>query len=1164
MPDDFEKKLNSIPDRSSNDDFESRLDAVNTPSKGNALTSGIKAFAGNIIPGLAEIPEQLINASQFANRHLPLGMLNEMTPFTSNKAPYIDALNKFSGAPPQPYLDVTGQIKRTPWFFGQSPEQLSKESPIAGMAGNLVGSIPAAMAMPELGLTRGLSPLAKLGTSALGGAGYGAGFSGLDEAANEIKSNDQLNPQAIAQAAGAGAAVGGGLGILGGSIAGGLRANRYKNLLAQRGAQQLERSQAQLGNTIPHSAEQLERVEQGGSSMPAWEQYEPGQLGPEFKGEVSEFAPTKDVYGKVLPPEEGVSPQQIEDKVSDIHDSWRTRREAQSRPAGPEETTLLEGLARLATLRDKVAGRLASAIEQIERRLGLKPKARAGHIAPDFDDIRLAFVKEHGGIPKGTKGPYIEATLAPDSTHTHSYEFKAAAIRPKMHELKGLIQEYRVADKNYQDAKFGLADKLPVNETIQVTIKDDKGAVRNVNVRSRVQATGFDWPAEEIEKTYNALKAELSAASGPYIERTPEVLQALINDAIKGGHQTLEYLRDHGSLDWFKRQSSKTKTGLVIGISLAAAMYLGKDQQAQAAPPPNKLIGKVINTAAKSGWASWMGSRPIVRLTLSEVTSDIIRKGNPAFGRVRDAYLAQLRRAQENPVLAEKLNNKYAEALQGEIAKLDKQKIQSGLFGQKRLRRALEIDLEDLMGERTGAREGTLERIYSKLFGGVIKSQFWGNYRAATMHILEAGVSFASKHPIASADAIKGLASNPIYRDFAKANSPKGMFQQTLEGTESFEPKIVKRINEEIDKAIKSLPGGETIYGAISAQLPEQGKLGFGALVTALHHARNYPGGSQQYMRDWVALERKGTPVPYARQAQFAKIEVDCFVEENKAIMSMPEGPLKERTIFQRHKLLTPLFPYLRAITQQTRFFSSLIDDLLEAIANKDAEAAANAIKALLLGHVMVAMAAGSHALPDYIWSILSGIDQVTTGSHKDVDNLKGLIDATQKHILGGYQLQDFGIKYFAIIRSPQIGLISIAEDDLRNLKPKDRDSVMRLAATTLAMTLINRIGPEGTINLAYLAERLERGMKGKETYRKYDQSIIAEALNKIMGRPFARKLVEQTLPFDTWQALIHWLFKLENPAEVAAIEQGEKKGAKLVQQDMKKISKAWQQVLFK
>lgn len=1435
MPDDpfadLEAADKKAPTVSGKGDPFADLEAANKPTGPNRLVGGIKAFGANLIPGLTEIPEQIMNLTQFANRRLGGNPLAELTPFTSNKAPYIDALNKIAGAEPQPYSDVTGQIRKSPWFFGQSPDELAKQNPIAATAGNLIGSVPAAMAIPELGLARGLSPLAKLGQAALTGAGYGAGFSGLDEASNQIKLNDQLNPQAIGQAVGTGALVGGGLGLLGGGIGNAMRANQYKNVLAQRAAQQLQREQARMGNAIPASAEQLERLEAGKNVQPAWEQYEPGQLGPQTELDLNKYGPQgyvnpvnpnagqlekvqqleqlskenepklneflssldkqigsrsayrlkkpERIIGKVnrpvtketkpwfdiehindslgfrtilpnldkaaevikllgqhfeilkidnkfanptrfnyrainidvrmpngqiaeyslMPPElqkvaheqhqiyekwRGVdrntlsetqklereadrirsrtlgnnawlsylarvgkgeraalaslnnslaslpstgenrllssssyveygnrassdvqvpslnrtpinSPSStitspaldlstnnistphsssstdilsqkgdIEDSVSDIHDSWRIRREEQKRDATPEEHNLLEGFARLAEVRDKISGRLASAIEQIERRLGLESQARKQYIAPDFDDIRLAFLKEHGGVPKGTKGPYVEATLSPDSTHPHEYNFKSTAIRPKMHELKGLITEYREADKNYQAAKTGLPDRLPVNETIQVKIKDDKGIERKVNIRNRVQATGYDWPTPEIEKAYDSLKEELSAASGPYFDRTPEVLQTLLNKAIKDGNQTIEYLRDKGSLDWFKRQSSKNKASLIIGISLAAAMYLSKDQQAEAAPPPTKLLGKVIDKAAKSGWEAWMGSRPITRLTLTEVTSDIIRKGSPTFASTRDAYLAQLRRAHNNPQLAEKLNDKYTQALRAEITKLDKQQIKPGLFGKERYRRALAIDLEDMQGSMTGAREGTIEQLYSKSFGGVIKSQFWGNYRASTMHILEAGVAFASKHPIASADAIHGLSTNPVYRDFAKANSPMGMFQQTLEGQESFEPKIVKEANAWLDERIKALPGGEAIHGTLSAQLPERAKMGFGAVVTAVHNARNYPGGPTQYMRDWLALEAKGTPVPYARQPQFAKAEVDNFVEENRAIMSMPEGPLKERTIFQRHKMLTPLFPYLRAITQQTRFFSGLIDDLLEATANKDGEAAAHAIKALVLGHVMVAMVAGHHVLPDYIWNALNAVDQITTGNTRGVDNLKGLIDVSQKHILGGYQLQDFGIKYFAIVRSPQIGLINIAETDLRDLKPKDRASVLRLAASTLAMTVLNRIGPEGTMNLAYLAERLQRGMQGNQTYRKYDQSVTADILNKIMGRPYATKLVEKHMPFDTWQALIHWLFKIENPAEVEAIKEGEAKSDKLVQKDITQISKSWQKVLAK
>jgi len=147
MPDDpfadLEATDKKVPAISGKGDPFADLEAANKPkeNKPNYLIGGIKAFGANLVPGLTEIPEQLLNLSQFAHRQLGGNPLAELTPFTSDKSPYIDELNKMAGAAPQPYSDVTGQIRKSPWFFGQSPDELAKQNPIAATAGNLIGLI---------------------------------------------------------------------------------------------------------------------------------------------------------------------------------------------------------------------------------------------------------------------------------------------------------------------------------------------------------------------------------------------------------------------------------------------------------------------------------------------------------------------------------------------------------------------------------------------------------------------------------------------------------------------------------------------------------------------------------------------------------------------------------------------------------------------------------------------------------------------------------------------------------------------------------------------------------------------------------------------------------------------------------------------------------------
>jgi hypothetical protein len=1184
-----------------------------------------KSFASNVLPGLAEIPQGITNIMQYGHRYgHPL--LNPSAELVPDLSPIIDPLNKLAGAAPQPYLGAVQAMQQNPAMgFGQTPNQLMQQHPNFGTAGNFAGSLAAAPllgpgimgeAASKIPAITKLAPLAKAAIgSALGGGEFSAAQQGVENMNEQVTTNDKLNPlQAEASALGAfvpGAAMGLGFGLLGHGIPALIGRQKYagevKAAKAERLARQNDRIQARMGNAPAYSTEQKELLEAGKNVNPAWEQFHPGQLGPE--GGVNNQVPPHGYDQAHSAPESGLPPgptnagadltgiephssdytqrTQLEGKVEQLVDdksqSWRDRRQAQARPATPNEKKLLENLARLAAARDKVAGKLAAASEQIERRLGLKPTARNSYIRPDLDDIRIAFIKEHGLTPKGKKDLYIEATLSRESMYPREFEFKNTSMLPKMKELEDLIEEYRLADANYERAKEGLTKVLPINDTIAVEIKDTKGSPRVVHIRNREQATGYDG-SSELLKQYNELKLKLSAESGPYYDRTPEILQTLINKELKQGNATLLYLKDKGALSWLKSLAPKDQAKLILGISLTAAAMTANDQKAEAAPPPN-IIGKSLVKLAKLGWEHAMGVRVAARVTATETSGDIIRRGYDATSRAfarnkRDAYLADMRvitsgakeltEAEKEAVknmsradimrtpalqgwtqiqrtkLADSVNKnlQYGKELQAEMARVqqsfaNKKVPKYTLMGKSRYYRMLQHDLEDL-GLQPGSLspKKMLTGLAGDLFGSANTAYFWGNYRTAVFHLAEMMVAYASKHLLATREAVQGIITDPVFRKFCIANSPKGMFQRVLEGQEKFpwQKKVDEWINVPFDNAVKKLVG-QTGYDALSAQLPERAKLGLGATITAVHNARTYPGGARAYMQDWIALAEQNKPVPQARQAQFAKIGVQNFIDDNKAIMFMPEVPISDRTVFQRHDLTKPFYPYLRAIVQQTRFFSTLVDDMMHA---KTPEELGTALRTFLMGTVMVWSVTGNGVLPSWFWNVMSIADKQANGSTANVDTFRDAVDDYQKLLTGGIQMRDFGVKWFPYLsHEPKYWLTQFIERDVHALSFKDKQEIGKAVINTVAVLTINRVTFQGTQNLEYLRELVMKGIHGSEDYKRYNENWI---MNKVLGRPFTGKVAEdKKAEYNLPTALAQWLFKIQTPAEGKVIKQGEK-----------------------
>lgn len=1257
MPDDFFPELDTK-GSASKADFFPELDKSAKPEKDSSFvgraTRAINrvgpAFASNVLPGLAEIPEQIINAGQYASRNMhPL--LNPQAQLLPSLSPIIDPLNKAAGASAQPYLDITGAMKNQPIpsWGNQTPNQLMQQQPIAGTAGNLAGSLAAS---PLLGpgllgeLGSKIPALAKLGPlagkvigGALAGGEYSALQGGLENAGNQIKANDTLDPIKAALAGEKnflpGALMGGGMGLLGAALskttrpgsktplqlghtpavgtpkALGYTPNKPKRIGMKKGP-------FFLGENLPQGPKLIERklIPPGPAERKRMESelYNPG------------FRHTETVYAEVLPPENKamkkaskvkekkdaskitittspVPPRQaVEGKVEEISfpdQSWRERRQAQARPATAQESPLLKRLGRLKILEDEAHGKLQGALKEIYRELKLEAPTKKGHIEPQYRDIVTKVAKDLGGTPEN-RTAYIEATLAPGDQTPQYYEFKKQGLRGHIEELKELDSKYKEAKGNYDRFKDNREERftetLPVNETAQVQITDGKGKTYSVNVKRVWRPTKYEFPDAKSKVQYEATKQYYENLSSGYPELTTSAFKKVIVDAAnKGQLPDIDYLAKTGSLDWLKKLDKDTKTKLLLAIGLAASAYLGAEQEANAAPPPN-LFGKVINSLAKGGWKPWMGSRPITRITQLEVTSDMIRKGfdvqSKMFALKRTNYLADLTRALVGSREMNEVEKQATQGLQpyelrhtpaltgwtqmernkaGDIAELNKKYKQEVTDERERLRslgvepkhygaaqryaRGVEIDAHDMGVYLEKNPMGNSSEGLDKITGEIMMSEFLGNTRVAALHMGEAVVASASKFPKAFGQAIHGLSTNPVYREYALANSPKGFFQQTLERQNTFEwrKKVSAAINEPIDKAIKSMPHGEIIYQALSAQLPERGKLGFNSVVIAQEVAKDYPGGPEMYMRRWLANAKNRTPIPQNEQLVFAKTALKAAIEENIATAKLPEGPIKERTVFQRNKALGFFFPYTRGKVIQSRFFTSLADDFLHALSIGDKEAALHSAKALMTASLLVGAVSGSAAVPGYIWGAFEQIDQVMYGTTKDVEAMKENIDKLQGSVTGGYQMREFGIAGLAFTRLPTPALESMWDRLIRDANPKSKMDIVRGLFDFVTVSFLSRVGPIGTLNIDYFLERLVKGIKGSEQFRQYESSLPGTLMDQIQRRPFGTKLIDKKLPFDIGQGISHGLLNIQNRDEVKAIQQAEKKSSANWRKDTQK-----------
>lgn len=1195
----------------------------------NQVNQGAKSFAGNILPGLAELPEQAVNAYQAYGRsqaNMPGGS-PPLSQWLSNTIPN---LNEKMGQPPTPYLDVTGALRNMPLpgsvFQGQTPNQLALQNPTAAGFGSATGQLPYFSMLGGPAAVSKLPLAGRIAATALGFGGLNAATSGLQEATDQAKSNDQIDWGQVGQGAydsfKQGAIMGGAFG----SFSKGAPKTPEVIPPTPPGAPPAAPAGPKLiemkGPLVPPGP--TEKLRAQGEKLFGRVENVPGELQPETSQPSGKATKTKTKQPeiKVSVPSSPMPPAKIVgDRVEQIVDpnkSWRGVRDDKARPATAQEAPLAKRMARLKVEVDADKSKLKGAIKEFYKLIGEKVPNRPQNIDPKLAEELKAIAKRLGGESKMRS--YTEAVVSTPDKFPEEYNFKSSTPEGKMREIRDLDEKVKTAEAKYDRFKElneeNFSETLPLNETVQVNVQHQEHGNRAVNVTREWRASEYEFKDAKGEtdaaKTaeYQQERETRRNQSQPYPELGTPTFKAVVQQvADRGDNLIVEGLADKGALDWFKSKPKGTQSMIIIAIATAAALITESNQQAQAAPPPKQLVGSVIKNLKAINWQEFMGSRPITRITQNELTTDMIRKGFDAgskvFAQTRMNYIQGLKRANvgsramtDAERVATKglrpwelrrtlllpgwtqnelnkagdiaaLNQQYKSDLQNEMARLDTLKVKPGHFGgAARYRRGIDIDARDsgigLDYDPIG-RKGQIDEIANKLTGEIMQSEFVGNYRVMGLHILEALTAAISKYgPINFGEALHGIATSQVYKDFTTENAQKGFFQQRLESQSHFKYRqvISDAINAPIEKFIKSLPHGEVILQGLQAQLGERGKTGLVSVVIAHALAKNYPGGPEMYMKRWLDNARYRTPIPPNEQQAFSKIAIEAAIEENKATGFLPHGMIIERSVLQRNRWLGFLEPFSYGKLIQSRFFMSLADDFLEAVAKGDKQGMLRAAQAGVTASVMVGAISGSHAVSPFVWGFLGQIDRTVYGTERDVQALKDNIDILQKNWGPGYQIQKYGVSGLAFVKFPSTAIGDMWDRLIRDAHPKTKADVMRAVFDFTSTAFMSKVGPVGTMNLDYMLERVGRGLKGYEQFKQYESSPQGMLMDKVQGRPFATKLIDQKLKFDLSQGILHAFIDIENPKEVKAIRQADKTSSQNWQKDTRSYSKAWPSAL--
>lgn len=313
-------------------------------------------------------------------------------------------------------------------------------------------------------------------------------------------------------------------------------------------------------------------------------------------------------------------------------------------------------------------------------------------------------------------------------------------------------------------------------------------------------------------------------------------------------------------------------------------------------------------------------------------------------------------------------------------------------------------------------------------------------------------------------------------------------------------------------------------------------------MVAAQRAAVDYPGGVNAFMKDWIGSV-KGRPVAASRQKAFEKATVDFFIKRNQQTMWMPEGPLKERTMFGRHGFLRPAFPFLRSITQQSRVLAGFVDDGIEAVAKGDKRAAAQAAARLAGASVLVSFSAGHYTLPEPVWQLFDSVNPEAS------EQLKEKMEWLREHNLAfGRRDKELGPKPVPWIQGGNLFIASTAKNvvetahDWQNIEGRhDPKAAVRASAQLLSMLLIDNVAHvEGLNNLSKLFSRMHEGFAGERKLSVYPDTTLPEKIvNAVEGRHQA-PLYSGPAESDPASAFGDWFYGARRPEDTNTIDWAE------------------------
>lgn len=853
-------------------------------------------------------------------------------------------------------------------------------------------------------------------------------------------------------------------------------------------------------------------------------------------------------------------------------DGWREERVFNAVPATPKQKAQLHGLVLQKVRWDTSRARMGSAVAQIMSELKLLPPERRTLSPSQWEE--LAQTVNRLDMKQKKSAPFVETAL--QTPVTAGYKFKSTTIKGKIVELKALQLTEQMQHNAYDRLRDAAVPLVPHGQPIAVS-----AGKHTVNVTRKTNPRFIHESQADQAKYDEYLKHRDSLLNDPR-QIEPQLTPKALLGEIEKDHELVQQLKDDKVYEFLK--------GLVFrkGVSQSNPIQAILDiiKVAQLAVRYFKNMGVRFNW--RQGFANTLkalkaakGKIPIrfwQRLTWNQVTSDVIREISPVFGEQRDLYLAAREKATihgrellphereligkmtpyeilSDPALkgwtaadrnkemnARLLDDGYDRLLTGEIKRLENAGVKEGFTGDARYLRMLKLDHQDL-GHGFAAASGTdwLTKPAGALARYVIHGEFTSIFlgkNTSSYHIGEAIAANITRDPGSLIQAGRQLVGSAVAQRYANALAGKGMGQRLLETDRVGLAKFVDQLNVAIKNGIEhGVPHGKLVQKIISHELPERWKTGLTAVAAANRVAAKlkYPGGAEQFMADYLAGE-EGRTVPPARATLLGKAEVESFIDRNETIMHMPEGPLQERTGFQRHNLIKPWFPFLRSIVQQSRVLTRYMDDFNSAIAKKDLRGAAKAGSSIVALHLITAVMGGKYTLPSYIWEFIrSAFGRERAAQLEDaLETLRqlNLLDRRWHHMsLRPVPALEGGTNLLADTARETANFGNISDDP-------DGRKAARVVAATLAALGVDNIGhTEGTQNLVLLYGHMVDGMKGSKTVKVYSETGI---LQRIQGKP-GKKIGEENIRYDPLTGFTDWALGGETTEEIGVRNRAER-----------------------